>query len=102
VALLAPADADSGECASSTASLGERERAVLAVLVENRGRVVDRSSLRRQAGLSELSPRRCDAVLVRVRAALGGDAIVTIRRRGWMLRTEAAAAAAAFVPSMRP
>jgi DNA-binding response OmpR family regulator len=96
VALLAPAEADIGGCVA----LGERERAVLAVLVEHHGRVVDRSSLRHQAGLRELSPRRCDAVLVRVRAVLGGEAIVTVRRRGWMLRSEAIAAAAEFVAAM--
>ena len=78
----------------------ERERAVLAVLVEHHGRVVDRSSLRHQAGLGELNPRRCDALLVRVRAALGDDAIVTVRRRGWMLRTEAIAIAAAIVAAL--
>jgi DNA-binding winged helix-turn-helix (wHTH) protein len=82
------------------AALGERERAVLAVLVEHHGRVVDRSVLRRRAGLEELSPRRCDALLVAVRAALGDDAIVTVRRRGWMLRNEAIAIAAAIMASI--
>jgi DNA-binding response OmpR family regulator len=96
VALLAPAEADIGGCVA----LGERERAVLAVLVEHHGRVVDRSSLRRQAGLDELSPRRCDAVLVRVRAVLGGEAIMNVRRRGWMLRSEAIADAAAIVGAL--
>jgi DNA-binding response OmpR family regulator len=102
VALLAPAEADVGSCVRGAlpGALGERERAVLAVLVEHHGRVVDRSSLRHRAGLGDLSPRRCDAVLVRVRAALGGDAIVTVRRRGWMLRTEAIALAAAIVASI--
>ena len=100
MALLAPAEADDGGRAAGARALGERERAVLAVLVEDHGRVVDRSSLRHRAGLGELSPRRCDAVLVRVRAALGDDAIVTVRRRGWMLRTEAIAIAAAIVAAL--
>ena len=65
MALLAPADADIGSsCAVRERLLGERERAVLAVLVEHHGRVVDRSSLRHRAGLGDLSPRRCEAVLV--------------------------------------
>ena len=90
VPLLAPADAD----LAASPTLGQRDRAVLAVLLRRHGRVVDRSSLRREAGLAELSPRRCEAVLVRLRAVLGDDAIVTVRRRGWMLRTDASADAA--------
>ena len=35
------------------------------------GRVVDRDELRREAGLDDLSPRRCDALLVGIRRALG-------------------------------
>jgi DNA-binding response OmpR family regulator len=89
----APADAPTGE----PAALGERERAVLAVLIEHNGRVVDRWSLRREAGLSELSPRRCEAALVNLRAVLGREAIVTVRRRGWMLCHEAKALAATVV-----
>jgi hypothetical protein len=104
VALLAPAEADLGGDALTARralrpDLGARERAVLAVLVEHHGRVVDRSSLRQRAGLGELSPRRCDAILVGVRAALGDAAIVTVRRRGWMLRSEALARAARFAAS---
>jgi DNA-binding response OmpR family regulator len=99
VAPFAPTDAGFGDFARRGA-LGDRERAVLAVLVEHHGRVVDRSSLRHRAGLDELSPRRCDALLVRVRAALGDDAIVTVRRRGWMLRSESIVLAAAIIGSM--
>ena len=99
MARLAPTDAKFGDFARGGA-LGDRERAVLAVLVENHGRVVDRSSLRHRAGLNELSPRRCDALLVRVRATLGDDAIVTVRRRGWMLRSEAIAIATAIIASI--
>ena len=79
------------------ALLGARERAVLAVLIEHNGHVVDRSSLRREAGLTDLSPRRCEAALVKLRAVLGRDAIVTVRRRGWMLGPEAIAVAVAIV-----
>ena len=67
------------------ASLGAQERAVLTTLLANRGRVVGRRELARGAGLAELSPRRCDSVLVGLRRALGNDAIVTVRSRGWML-----------------
>ena len=77
--------------------LGPREKAVLAVLVEHRGRVIDRTKLRHDAGLDDLSPRRCESVLVAVRRALGPDAVVTVRRRGWRLNPEAAATAVAII-----
>jgi DNA-binding response OmpR family regulator len=97
VPLPAPAGAD----LATGQTLGARERAVLSVLLGHHGRVVDRSSLRQEAGLTELSPRRCEAALVRLRAALGDDAIVTVRRRGWMLPSEAVAAAATILDSVR-
>jgi DNA-binding winged helix-turn-helix (wHTH) protein len=97
VPLLAPAEADLATCPT----LGERDRAVLAVLLGRHGRVVDRWSLRHEAGLTELSPRRCEAALVRLRAVLGDEAIVTVRRRGWMLRSDATAAAATILDSAR-
>jgi DNA-binding winged helix-turn-helix (wHTH) protein len=77
--------------------LGPREKAVLSVLVEQPGRVIDRSTLRRDAGLDDLSARRCESVLVGVRRALGPDAIVTVRRRGWRLSPDAVAVALAIV-----
>jgi DNA-binding response OmpR family regulator len=96
VALLAPAEAN----VFGDRALGTRERAVLAALLAGHGRVVDRASLRQQAGLTGLSPRRCEAALVRLRLALGAEAIVTVRRRGWMLRTEATALALALISSL--
>ena len=77
--------------------LGPRERAVLTALVEHRGRVVDRDRLRRDAGLADLSARRCEAMLVGIRRALGPDAVVTVRRRGWRLNPDVMALALAIV-----
>lgn len=68
--------------------LSDKDRAVLRVLVERAGKVTDRVSLNKLAGLTG-TPRRCETILVTLRRALGDDAIVTVRRRGWML-TEAA------------
>ena len=68
--------------------LSDKDRAVLRVLVERAGKVTDRISLNKLAGLTG-TPRRCETILVTLRRALGEDAIVTVRRRGWML-TEAA------------
>ena len=79
---------------SAALRLGSRERAVLAVLLKCPGRIIDRDQLRREAGLDDLSPRRCDALLVSIRRALGPNSIVTVRRRGWMLTEEATPMAA--------
>lgn len=59
------------------------------MLVANHRRVVGRRELARQAGLAELSDRRCDSVLVGVRRMLGPDSIVTVRSRGWMIAEDA-------------
>ncbi len=58
---------------------------MLAVLVANQRRVVGRLELARASGLAGLNQRRCDSVLVGLRRALGPDAIITVRSRGWML-----------------
>jgi DNA-binding response OmpR family regulator len=73
--------------------LGASERAVLRTLVDSAGRVLSRNELARRAGLVELHARRCDAVIVTLRRALGGEAIRTVRSRGWMLHPEALTAA---------
>lgn len=63
---------------------------MLAVLVDSAGRVVSRHELVRRTGLTDRSARRCDAILVQLRRALGPDAIRTVRSRGWILAREAA------------
>ncbi len=55
------------------------------VLAEHRGRVVGRAELARRAGIADLSPRRCDSLIVGIRRRLGADSVRTVRRRGWML-----------------
>lgn len=75
--------------------LGSQERAVLAVLVSNRHRVVSRGELARNAGLAGLSERRTDSVLVEIRRVLGAQAVITVRSRGWRLAPDAVEAAEA-------
>jgi DNA-binding winged helix-turn-helix (wHTH) protein len=78
--------------------LGPTESAVLRVLVDRAGRVTGRHDLNRLAGV-EGSERRCDAALVVVRRALGEGSVVTVRRRGWMLRKESVDSALALLDS---
>jgi len=65
--------------------LTPQERAVYQALLDNAGRVVSRAELARAAGLSSLSARRCDSLIVGVRRAVGAERVLTVRRRGWML-----------------
>ena len=57
------------------------------VLAANRGRVLSRQEIARRAGLGDLSPRRCDSLIVGIRRRVGADRVRTVRRRGWMLVT---------------
>ena len=65
--------------------LTPQERAVYKVLSEGAGRVLSRQEIARRAGLTELSPRRCDSIIVGIRRAIGPERVQTVRRRGWML-----------------
>ena len=70
--------------------LSGQEVAVLSVLASAGGRVVGRVELQRRAGLSQRTPRRCDAVIVGLRRALGPGTIATVRGRGWRCVVEVA------------
>lgn len=83
----------------SPGALSETDLAVLRVLVDRSGKITSRDDLNKLAGLSG-SQRRCEAVLVNLRKALGDGAIVTIRRRGWMLDNSVAAMAVALINSL--
>jgi DNA-binding response OmpR family regulator len=65
--------------------LTEQERAVFAVLDAEVGRVLSRHEIARRAGISGLSDRRCDSLIVGIRKQIGADRVRTVRRRGWML-----------------
>jgi DNA-binding response OmpR family regulator len=65
--------------------LTTQERAVYDVLARNAGRVLSRAEIAREAGISNLSERRCDSLIVGIRRRVGADAILTVRRRGWMI-----------------
>ena len=75
----------SGHGASPLAPLTAQERAVYDVLVNHAGKVISRSEIAREAGISNLNARRCDSLIVGIRRCVGADRIVTVRRRGWMM-----------------
>lgn len=79
--------------ASPPPGLSSTDTAVLHVLCEHAGRIVGRATINRLAGLDHCAERRCDSAIVSLRRVLGQEAIVTVRRRGWML-TDAGAARA--------
>jgi DNA-binding response OmpR family regulator len=62
-----------------------QERAVYLVLMDDAGRVLSRAEIARRAGIADLSPRRCDSLIVGIRRNLGAERVRTVRRRGWML-----------------
>lgn len=92
--MAGPAPGPPHLAATPLVRLGEQERAVLSALYDNRHRVLSRRELARLSGLTGLSERRCDSVLVGVRRALGADSIQTIRGRGWRIDPTAVDAAA--------
>ena len=63
--------------------LSEQEVALLTAFADAGDRVVTRAELLRRARLPRSAPRRCDAVLVGLRRALGDGAITNVRGRGW-------------------
>ncbi len=65
--------------------LTPQERAVYDVLEDTAGRVLSRAEIARRAGLSDLSQRRCDSLIVGIRRRIGPERVRTVRRRGWML-----------------
>ena len=75
----------SGHGAPPLAPLTAQERAVYDVLVNHAGKVISRSEIAREAGISDLNARRCDSLIVGIRRCIGADRIVTVRRRGWMM-----------------
>lgn len=84
---------------TGAAKLGAAEIAVLRVLVDRVGKITGRHDLNRLAGLDGTA-RRSDTALVSIRRHLGDGAIVTVRRRGWMLSNNAVPAARALLDSV--
>jgi DNA-binding response OmpR family regulator len=66
-------------------NLSAQEVAMLAALLDARGKVLARDELARLAGLESSSARRCDGVLVGLRRALGAESLCNVRGRGWRL-----------------
>ena len=70
---------------------------VLRILAASAGKIVGRDFIARQSGLDSTSARRVDASLVAIRRWLGSDALITVRRRGWMLTSEGHVTAETFL-----
>jgi DNA-binding response OmpR family regulator len=73
------------DCVPPLELLTAQERAVYTVLADRPDRVLSRTEIARRAGLTDLSERRCDSLIVGIRRTIGPDQIRTVRRRGWML-----------------
>jgi DNA-binding response OmpR family regulator len=73
------------DCVPPLELLTAQERAVYTVLADHAGRVLSRAEIARRAGLTDLSERRCDSLIVGIRRTVGAGQIRTVRRRGWML-----------------
>lgn len=73
-------------------TLSQTDCGVLRVLLGQHGRIISRDTIQRMAGLDSVSTRRVDASIVVLRRILGTEAVITVRRRGWMLTDEAVAA----------
>lgn len=83
--LWADRETDTAGWADRRLDLSPQEVALLAALLDSRGRVAPRGDLSRRAGLSTMSPRRCDSVLMGLRQALGAESLTNVRGRGWRL-----------------
>jgi DNA-binding winged helix-turn-helix (wHTH) protein len=73
-------------------ALSQTDCGVLHVLLSQHGRIISRDTIQRMAGLDSVSARRVDASIVVLRRILGTHAVITVRRRGWMLADDAVAA----------
>jgi DNA-binding response OmpR family regulator len=69
--------------------LTPQERAVFEVLASEPNRVHTRHEIARSAGISDLNQRRCDSLIVGIRRVVGSDKLITVRRRGYLLLTDA-------------
>lgn len=69
--------------------LSPADISVLHVLINQQGRIISRATIQRLADLDSVSARRVDASIVALRRRLGAEAVVTVRRRGWMLADHA-------------
>jgi DNA-binding response OmpR family regulator len=67
--------------------LTPQERAVYEALAARPNRVMTRLEIARAVGIIDLNQRRCDSLIVGIRRVIGSDCLLTVRRRGYLLRT---------------
>jgi DNA-binding response OmpR family regulator len=67
--------------------LTPQERAVFMALSQETNRVMSRVEIARAAGISDLNQRRCDSLIVGIRRVVGANRLITVRRRGYLLRS---------------